>query len=99
MLTTVGKMLLIVVVALAASADTTMQMESVVGRPQLARNNDCGNYRRNDESSNDHIVVQRHSIMPWIIWNIIQSPTLNQALAVGPSKLGSGNIKSAYSRN
>ena len=98
MLPTVGHMFLIVVVALAASADTTMQMESVVGRPPLASSNECGNCRRYDESSNDHIVVQRHSLLPWVIWNIIQSPMLNQALAIGPSKFGRGNmiLQSAY---
>ena len=56
MLKIVGQ-LLIVVVALAASADTTMQTETVVGRPaRLARNNpygSCRHYQHDHQCSND----------------------------------------------
>ena len=42
---TVGQLLLIVV-ALAAPADMTIYyVRGIVGRPQLAKNNDCGNRR------------------------------------------------------
>ena len=92
MLKIVGQ-LLIVVVALAASADTTMQTETVVGRPaRLARNNPYGSCRHyhDHQCSNDHLVIQRHNIinlLPWFIWNLQPSPIFNPL----SSDLGSWN--------
>ena len=100
---TVGQLLLIVV-ALAAPADMTIMCVELSGDPNLPRTMIAVTVDAINAAlcSTNHLVVQRHSSVPLLPWrNILPSPILNQALAIGPWKWEQDStiLKSAYSRN
>ena len=73
-----GGQLLLIVVALAASADmmTIMCMKSDVGRSQLAGNNEYGSCRHSHDydattTSSSSGTCSSLKLLPWSIWNII----------------------------